>query len=434
MKLIDLICKISAPTAAGLIITLASSTAAAIYVGVAALLFVSAEYFVLRWVYARVPELSKDTTLGHGLAQQEQGGAAAAAAAEQGGYGAVAEDAEGGEETKAAPPADRALVQGGKQPPKAATPAARRSALAQLTCYFSQTAAPAAFALAVIYFTVLDFGALMTAYLKLRGLDAAYLGAARGVGAIFGVVASVTFPLFRRCMQLKPSALAAIWIQLVCISPSLAVLVWPFHDTANRAVIASWLLIAGVITSRFGLWLFDLSVSQIMQETVPEHERGVVGGVQVRSLPIHQLAASLPSALPRRPDALAERAPKRFPARNVHPRRYIPPLQRVRVPHWPLCRRRCCCGRPLHPDLPKDPPLPCLKESGGVRPPSLLGLVGTDGARSCRPAFGRRRARRSQRLRMPSVEDQSMKSVNEACTAPVERRMATSDECSSSKV
>lgn len=268
MKLIDLVCKISAPTAAGLIITFASSTAAAIYVGAAALLFVSAEYVVLRWVYARVPELAKDSAPGRELGKQEKGGAGAV----HGGYGALEEDAE---EAKAAPAVD------GEQEGKA--PTARRGTLAQLACYFSQTAAPAALALAVIYFTVLDFGSLMTAYLKLRGLDAAYLGAARGAGAIFGVVASVTFPFFRRCMELKPSALVGIWLQLICISPSLAVLIWPFHDTAHRTLIASWLLIAGVITSRFALWLFDLSVSQIMQETVPERERGVVGGVQVRA-------------------------------------------------------------------------------------------------------------------------------------------------------
>lgn len=46
---------------------------------------------------------------------------------------------------------------------------------------------------------------------------------------------------------------------------------------------ASLLLISGVAASRLGLWLFDLSVTQLMQESVPVAERGVVGGVQ-RSL------------------------------------------------------------------------------------------------------------------------------------------------------
>lgn len=37
---------------------------------------------------------------------------------------------------------------------------------------------------------------------------------------------------------------------------------------------------AGVATSRLGLWMFDLSVSQQMQDQVPESDRCVVGGVQ----------------------------------------------------------------------------------------------------------------------------------------------------------
>lgn len=40
------------------------------------------------------------------------------------------------------------------------------------------------------------------------------------------------------------------------------------------------LLIAGIVLSRFGLWLSDLSITQLQQENVPEEERGIVGGMQ----------------------------------------------------------------------------------------------------------------------------------------------------------
>ncbi|KAK7070392.1 hypothetical protein SK128_003748 [Halocaridina rubra] len=40
------------------------------------------------------------------------------------------------------------------------------------------------------------------------------------------------------------------------------------------------LLLAGIITSRTGLWLADLSVTQILQEGVDESERGAINGVQ----------------------------------------------------------------------------------------------------------------------------------------------------------
>ena len=39
------------------------------------------------------------------------------------------------------------------------------------------------------------------------------------------------------------------------------------------------LLMTGLLAARFGLWMFDLAVSQLIQENVPEEERGVFSGV-----------------------------------------------------------------------------------------------------------------------------------------------------------
>ena len=39
-------------------------------------------------------------------------------------------------------------------------------------------------------------------------------------------------------------------------------------------------MLAGIIAARFGLWIADLSVTQIIQENVEESKRGVFGGVQ----------------------------------------------------------------------------------------------------------------------------------------------------------
>lgn len=46
------------------------------------------------------------------------------------------------------------------------------------------------------YFTVLSFGILMTAYLKWAGMPQSILGAARGVGAGFGVTATFVYPVY----------------------------------------------------------------------------------------------------------------------------------------------------------------------------------------------------------------------------------------------
>ena len=37
---------------------------------------------------------------------------------------------------------------------------------------------------------------------------------------------------------------------------------------------------AGIITARYGLWVSDLTITQVLQENVLEEHRGIIGGVQ----------------------------------------------------------------------------------------------------------------------------------------------------------
>ena len=48
----------------------------------------------------------------------------------------------------------------------------------------------------------------------------------------------------------------------------------------SGGVASAWVLMAGVAASRLGLWMFDLAVTQLTQDNVPDSERCVVGGVQ----------------------------------------------------------------------------------------------------------------------------------------------------------
>ena len=61
--------------------------------------------------------------------------------------------------------------------------------------YFRQSTALFAFSLALVYMTVLSFGALMTAYLNAEGMTEAELSVFRGLGAIGGVSATFLFPI-----------------------------------------------------------------------------------------------------------------------------------------------------------------------------------------------------------------------------------------------
>lgn len=69
-------------------------------------------------------------------------------------------------------------------------------------------------------------------------------------------------------------------------SQGLAVIDGHFNTTTTPAKLTEMdytsvsVLMAGIILSRAGLWIIDLTITQLQQENVPEDERGVVGGVQ----------------------------------------------------------------------------------------------------------------------------------------------------------
>lgn len=50
--------------------------------------------------------------------------------------------------------------------------------------------------------------------------------------------------------------------------------------TKSKATVSVILFLVGIVTSRIGLWMADLVVTQLFQENVPELERGIVNGVQ----------------------------------------------------------------------------------------------------------------------------------------------------------
>lgn len=59
--------------------------------------------------------------------------------------------------------------------------------------YLQQNILPVTVARAMLAFTVMGFGALMTAYLKWRGMSEARLSMFRGLGAVSGVISTYSF-------------------------------------------------------------------------------------------------------------------------------------------------------------------------------------------------------------------------------------------------
>nr|WRQ72732.1 ferroportin transporter IREG1 [Leucocroton havanensis] len=128
--------------------------------------------------------------------------------------------------------------------------------------------------LALLYFTVLSFGTLMRAALIWQGIPAYVIAIAQGISAVIGITATVVYPVLHSRIFTLRTGLWAIWSQwsclLICVGS-----IW----VQNRHL-APYVLMAGVATSRLGLWMFDLSVIQQMQDSVSESDRCIVGGVQ----------------------------------------------------------------------------------------------------------------------------------------------------------
>ena len=85
-------------------------------------------------------------------------------------------------------------------------------------------------------------------------------------------------------MSLVSTGMWSLLYQLVCISTSIASL----QLTSNNYSTA--IFIACVCASRIGLWVFDISVTQLMQEFTPVGYRGIVGGTQHSLNAFFQLA------------------------------------------------------------------------------------------------------------------------------------------------
>ena len=184
--------------------------------------------------------------------------------------------------------------------------------------------------LAVLYLTVLSFDRITIGYATAQRLSKTFIGVCQSFGFVFGTLATIAFPPMAKSKRLTHVGLVSYTSQLVCLfgcfvamwlpgSPfALADKMWSTHvntctvapasqlntsdtsewpnatqrangdDALSRFVFESPCLVyVSVVTllvsmavSRFGLWLTDLVIHQLIQENVDETRRGAVGGVQ----------------------------------------------------------------------------------------------------------------------------------------------------------
>ena len=148
------------------------------------------------------------------------------------------------------------------------------SFFAGLVVYIQQNIAAGGLALALLYLNVLSVGELMTAYLVSRGMSLHTLGIWRGISSIVGIFGTKVFGCISSKHNLSTASMLSIAFFFGCLSVSFGSLF------VTNQTVALALLLCGVSISRIGLWSFDLAVSQLIQETVPDRCRGVFGGTQ----------------------------------------------------------------------------------------------------------------------------------------------------------
>jgi len=143
-----------------------------------------------------------------------------------------------------------------------------------LSLYLEQPVAMGGIALSLLYLNVLTFGGLMTAYLVWLGVNYSLIGTLRGFSAVVGLLGTVAFRISERQNGLASTGMWSIMIQFGFLALCYLSLF------VQKLDFSLWLLVIGVCCSRIGLWAFDLTVTQYMQQQIPEKIRGLIGGVQ----------------------------------------------------------------------------------------------------------------------------------------------------------
>ncbi|KAI6698569.1 hypothetical protein NL676_018688 [Syzygium grande] len=258
IRRIDLICKLFAPVVSGFFVSFASLKASAAAFALWNFAAVWLQYWLMSSVYSGIPVLRESNQ--RRRQQIPLGGT-------EGGVSTL----EGGTRH------DEASIHGTEKKSlmrRKMNLVMNSAFMVSWRTYLRQEVVLPGVALALLYFTVLSYGTLMVVDLKWEGIPAYVIGIGRGLSATIGIAATLLYPFLHSRISTLRTGLWSIWCQwaflIVCVA---SIWVQDKHLSVS-------MLMGGVATSRLGLWMFDLSVTQLMQDNVPECDRGAVGGVQ----------------------------------------------------------------------------------------------------------------------------------------------------------
>ncbi|KAF8531418.1 Ferroporti-1 [Gautieria morchelliformis] len=151
-------------------------------------------------------------------------------------------------------------------------------------------------ALSLLYFTVLNFSGQMVTYLLSVGYSATHIALIRTISVAFEISATWLAPL---AMNRVGPIRAGLWFiswQGICVTGTVT-----FFWRAQPLVAASG-LVAGVITSRVGLWGFDLCAQMVIQEGVESDFRGSFSSLEASFQNAFELCSYALTIIFARPD------------------------------------------------------------------------------------------------------------------------------------
>jgi len=289
MRRIDLTCSILAPLFVGLISSASSSRTAVAFVGVWACMSIFVEMKLVRDVYTRIPKLQ-----GKSLRALRERNMEAADGVE--GMG-MNEDVMDNVDAEIDPSSSSSSVV--RSPAHASSfsfaglthsiraflvssHAFLRHFLSSMHSWRRHLVFGASLSYCLLYISILSLGGLMASWMKVRGVDDVYLALARGFGALVGVGATYAVPSMVKRWGLIRAALVATWLQVVFLVPVVIAFV-AFPSSASSATSSTTQIVVILVflcLSRFGLWAFDLSQTQLMQSFVVGEDVGLINGAQ----------------------------------------------------------------------------------------------------------------------------------------------------------
>jgi iron-regulated transporter 1 len=149
-----------------------------------------------------------------------------------------------------------------------------RGVYVKILIYTSDNTFLASLSAAILYLTVLSFSGSMIGYFKYYAYSDTFIALIRSLAVIMGIASTFVQPAYASYIGNLRAGLHFIWLQAL----SLIFVVVAFYIPQSE--INRTLIIAGISLSRLGLWGFDLSQTQIMQEQVSSDRIGTIFGCQ----------------------------------------------------------------------------------------------------------------------------------------------------------